>query len=108
MTSLGLPVSMGAGVAPKIDSFTFNAMTAGTVTQNVANFCLGLSQILGFTRTTPGGVIGNPYVGTISAVPAGGVSGSIGNSINLNSTNAGDTSVYTMFFTTPTLSGLLP
>lgn len=108
MTSLGLPVSMGAGVAPKIDSFQFTAMTAGSVAGNVQNFCQGLSQILGFTRTTPGGSIGNPYVGSLGPIGAGGIGGLIGTAFVINSTSATDTSVYTMYFTTPTLSGLLP
>jgi hypothetical protein len=107
MASLGLSVGSGT-IAPKIESFTFPVMGAGTITAQVPLFCQGLSQILGFERIVNGGVLGNPYVATLGAVVAGGVGGAIGSNITVNSTSAGDTSTYRVYYTNPVYRNLLP
>jgi hypothetical protein len=84
-------------------SYTFPAMVAGTITSvNLPNFFLGTSRVVGAVRTTSGGVVGTPFIASITA----GAVGTQGCVLVLRSGNAGDTSTYTITWTNEVASAL--
>lgn len=84
-----------ASVSSPQYSFTFPVMVAG-VTPNgaivVPNFFPSCSNVVGVTRTTAGGVVGAPYL-SVPLVVAGATP-----QPTLRSANAGDLSIYTMYW----------
>ena len=90
-------------------SYTFGAMVAGVTPNIVAvipQFYPACSKIVGCVRTTAGGAVGQPYA-VLPTVVAGSFP-----KPQLQSSNAGDTSVYTMYWVNETaqsqIASLLP
>ena len=77
-----------------IYSYTFPAMTAGSVNNGVAmpNFNGVTSQILGCVRVTAGGAVGQPYADQTAGL-------AVFPTIILRSSSATDTSVYRIYWT---------
>jgi hypothetical protein len=96
MSLLGIPITNGGSIR----QFQFPAMVAGaTASTAVSNgYYQGYSQLLGFARTTSGGAVGLPAIGTITGLS----SGDIVPNITIVSSSATDTSVYTMYWINPT------
>lgn len=80
-------------------AFTFPAMVAGSTPgggSSVANFYLNVSVVDRIERVTAGGTPGTPYVNTIGPAVAG--TNPPACTIDLNSSNALDTSVYRIYW----------
>ena len=93
--SLGIPL-LSSG-APKINQITFPAMVAGSASVAVPQWYPFMSQLLGFFRTTAGGVVGLPEIASVSVPTAGAPNATI---TIISSVNT-DTSVYTMYWANP-------
>jgi len=92
----------------QVYSYTFPAMAAGTATSGAgdavlnANFSpTGSSRVIGMRRTTSGGVVGQPYITsvTLSNTATFPRTATVVITSNVNT----DTSVYTMYWVNETL-----
>lgn len=80
-------------------------VAGNATTAKLTNFLRGVSKVIGVVSKVAGGTPGSPSVGTITPSVAGAA---IGCTVALNSTNALDTSTYTLYWTNEVGSGLLP
>jgi hypothetical protein len=86
---------------PSLDirTITLGAMVAGEAPAlaTPAGFSIDKSRIIGYKRTTLGGTPGTPYLAVVSVASGGNpATGTI--NLYFRSTNALDTSVYTVYF----------
>jgi hypothetical protein len=95
-----------ASISNPVYSYQFPAMVAGTITttnvsatylaSNLKNFFSEVSEIVGIVRTTAGGVVGQPYLG--SSVSINNTADGYLPILTLRSSVITDTSVYTMYW----------
>lgn len=75
----------------------FDAMVNGSIATPVfSNFYVGVSKVIGVVRKTALGVVGNPSITSLVGANAGSAQAT---TITLKSSNAGDLSVYTLYWT---------
>lgn len=92
----------------QVYSYTFPAMVAGTITSGGADAVLnanfspsGSSRVLGIRRTTAGGVVGQPYITTVTPSANNVFPRTV--TVVITSNVNTDTSVYTMYWTNETI-----
>jgi hypothetical protein len=79
-------------------------LAAGTASTAVSNLWVGVSHIVGITRKTAGGTTGTPSIQSLTGAAAGAAQAT---TVVLKSTNALDTSVYTIWWLNEIGPGLL-
>ena len=78
---------------------------AGVSSTAVSGLYSGISHIVGITRKTPGGTPGTPSITSLTGSAAGAAQAT---TVVIHSSNALDTSVYTLWWLNEIGAGLLP
>lgn len=103
LRSTTLSASGSPNVSYVVSSVDCPALVAGTVNITVSNasgngFIPNKSEVIGFQRLTSGGTPGSSVIFNLGVAPAPGFTGVAGTVV---SSNAGDTSIYRMWYQTP-------